>query len=85
MLKIKDGIDLKDLEKFGFGTRPESGYYRYYRDDDYIWVDKYTRKIDYRYFVFGRFTASVEPQTRISKTITTRLIKAGLVEKVVEE
>ena len=84
MLKIRDDVDLKELEKFGFGSRPESEYYRYCRDDDYIWVDKYTRKIDYRYFVFGRFTASVEPQTRLSKTITTRLIKAGLVEKVEE-
>lgn len=84
-LRIKDNVDLKELKKFGFDTIPENEYYRFYRNDDYIWVDKYTRKIDYRYFNLGILTSSNEPQTRVSRTITTKLIKAGLVEKVVED
>lgn len=82
MLRVIDNVDLKELEKFGFDTIPESEYYRFYMDDDYIWVDKSTRKVDYRYFWLGRLTSSDEPQTRIQKLMTTKLIKACLVEKV---
>ena len=84
MWKIKDERDLKELEKFGFTTAHYEEYYRYCREDDYVWVDKFTRKIDYRYFDLGLFRKSVEPQTTRAKVITTKLIQAGYVEKVEE-
>lgn len=45
--KIKDNIDLNILVNYGFDPSPDfNEYYRYYREDEYMWVDKHTRIID---------------------------------------
>ena len=83
MWKVKEEVNLRELEKFGFDDC-STRYYRYYRDNDYIWVDKYNRIIDFRYHWAGILNESIEPETAISKTIITKLTKAGLVEKVIK-
>ena len=75
MLKIKDNVDLKELEKYGFkrnsnfpdGWAMVKKYKkgRYYQEDIYVWND---RKIQVN---------AIE----LNDTIYD-LIKAGLVEKV---
>ena len=75
MLKIKDNVDLKELEKYGFkknsnftdGWAMDKTYKkgRYYQEDIYVWND---RKIQVN---------AIE----LNDTIYD-LIKAGLVEKV---
>ena len=81
MLKIKDNIDLKELEKFGFEHYPliyikESKRY----DDDInmniakrVYVDEKTRKISLGTILFN---------TEIELDTLYDLIKADLVEKV---
>lgn len=74
--KIKDDVDLTILVEYGFDPSPEfEEYYRYYREDEYLWVDKHTRIID---MTSPEFFCEFYR----CKRLITRLVKAGLVEKV---
>ena len=69
MLKIKDNVDLKELEKFGFDTRASSNGNGIVGNG---WlIENTTRKI-YRWETYGDLVVLFE------------LIQAGLVEKVEE-
>ena len=80
MLKIKDNVDLKELEKFGF----EKDGYNYYYDfipytennGQYVSIDVKERKIELGYIDLEYFNKAVE--------LLYDLIKADLVEKVGE-
>ncbi len=82
MLKIKDSVDLKELEKFGFEKDGYSYYYDFipYNEDtsngQYVLVDIKTRKIDLGYIDLDYFDEAVE--------LLYDLIKADMVEKVEE-
>lgn len=79
MLKIKDNVDLKELEKFGFKNL-ENCYYKDVDPDDGDWllrIDKKTREIKCWNFINGK-TKNAEPYIK-------DLIKANLVEKVGEK
>lgn len=77
MLKIKDDIDLKELEKFGFKFFEETGQYRFCErnidGETYIYINIWNRKILYR-------------QEKVYDILCLEklydLIQAGLVEKV---
>lgn len=77
MLKIKDNVDLKELEKFDFLYRDDCGQYKFTeRNVDgatYIYINIWNRKIIYR-------------QDKASDNMCLNklydLIQAGLVEKV---
>lgn len=89
MLKIKDNIDLKELEKFGFVYEEDDvteeddkepvilKYYRYGKDykDYWIYVDIDTRILDDEYA--DKIFAEIVPADLIYD-----LIQANLVEKV---
>lgn len=78
MLKIKDNVDLKELEKFGFTEYSES-WNRCYNSNEIVTViSKDTRKIidvdtNYGFFEMKRLSES----KRVND-----LIKVDLVEKV---
>ena len=80
MLKIKDNVDLKELENYGFiGYIRE--YSRKYNNDIITCIDKETREIrdidtDYKFFMMKDLGES----KRVND-----LIKDGLVEKVDDE
>lgn len=76
MLKIKDNVDLKELEKYGF-VEYKKEYARHYKNDIETCVDRETREIrdfdtDYRFTMI----ADLGESTRVND-----LIKDGLVEK----
>lgn len=73
--KIKDDINLDILVNYGFDSSPQyNEYYRYYREDEYLWVNKFSRKIDMTSpSYFCKFTRC--------KRIITKLMKAGLLEQ----
>ena len=75
MLKIKDDVDLKELEKFGF--RNEQGYLQ----KDMLWITYYINK-DIRMLEIEMFMAGKEI---VLDNTMYDLIKAGLVEKVVDK
>lgn len=80
MLKIRENVDLKELEKFGFKEYNDC-YSRDYNNDYLTRVDKDTReilKVDYEWSFL---------QNKYYKNSTYKiddLIKANLVEKVEE-
>ena len=76
MLKIKDNINLKELEKFGFRKNMYDNYEKTLgkHSYDFLLINGYDRKI---YFGFG--------VTELKADILFDLIKADMVEKVVEE
>lgn len=80
MLKIKDNVELKELEKYGFiGYIRE--YSRKYNNDIITCIDKETREIrdidtDYKFLMMKDLGES----KRVND-----LIKDGLVEKVEDE
>ena len=80
MLKIKDNVDLTELEKFGFQNDPYSGYLRCLQDDDYIWINKNTYVIDFG----SNGHLSYETYSSKAKRLLKKLKNAGLVEKVEE-
>lgn len=80
MLKIKDNVDLKELEKYGFKKEPEKSYY--YKScsegELFIWItrgEKY--KPRHIYFESENYTMIL---TELDELYN--LIKADLVEKV---
>ncbi len=73
MLKIKDNVDLKELEKFNVLENKETKKY-YATDCNGLFIDCETRKIR---IDSGAWNIDFE--------ILFDLIQAGLVEKVVEE
>lgn len=78
MLKIKDNVDLKELEKYGF-TEYKDSYERDYNNDYLTSIDKQTReilKVDYEWsFLENKYYKN-------STYKINDLIKADLVEKV---
>lgn len=81
MLKIKDKVDLKELEKFGFELDEDMGQYFYYgftepscNSEIRIYVEKGSRKIS------TGFDRCVNPYKIHDKIYD--LIQAGLVEKI---
>lgn len=80
MLKIKDNVDLKELEKFGF-YKKDNGEWQYadYDSDEFIGVQENR----YIYFetmprYYGAIVEAVLPKL-------FDLIQSGIIEKVVEE
>ena len=79
MLKIKDNVDLKELEKFGFTKEPmiyvkiiEKGNEGFLKFQKYIYIDERSRTISLQE---GMFNVDIELETIYD------LITAGLVEK----
>lgn len=81
MLKIKDNVDLKELEKYGFEFERGTTYIKTFKcNDTYIVVSECDlRIIDIEIDIFDR-------EYEINKIADTLfdLIQAGLVEKVSE-
>ena len=77
MLKIKDNVDLKELEKFGFEEYVTYWHYNKTNYDLTLYVIKSTRKVIIHSGEYGDCEdgKSVEPKLY-------DLIKADLVEKV---
>ena len=77
-LKIKDDVDLEKLKDLNFTTTKYEEYYRFVKEDEYLWVDKCSRKIDMTSpDCFCKFTRC--------KHIINKLKRADMVEKVVED
>ena len=78
MLRIKQGIDLKELKKYGFEGNGKEYYYDFYPYDEgsgeYILIKNDTRRIFFDYFGLDYFDKATE--------ILYDLIQDGLVEKV---
>ena len=87
MLKIKDNIDLKELEKFGFVEN--ENYPNYVKDliynpsySDTLTVDKNTRIIER---TICSANTGAKTCKRVATSVVQDLIKADMVEKVVED
>ena len=78
MLKIKDNVDLKELEKFGFYKCVEC--YKYDKYDTSFYVYKDTRIIK---FDCGDWGLEQDNGAEVIRVLFD-LIQAGLVEKVGE-
>jgi len=83
MLKIKDNVDLKELEKFGFELDEdlEAWVFRNDVSDEILAVQTGNKYIYFELWKIGFAGAIVEDL--LFKLFD--IIKAGLVEKVVEE
>ena len=92
MLKIKDNVDLKELEKFGFEENSED----YYRETTgnfaisypygVMIINKNTREIEVIYHIIDGLNKIIGEEVAILKSPIGLydLIKADLVEKVDE-
>lgn len=83
MLKIKDSVELKELEKYGFKIEPGKSYY--YKTiseiEFFIWITKgYDYKSRHIYIEVKDYSMIIT-----EFDIIFDLIKDGLVEKVEEE
>ena len=78
MLKIKDNVDLKELEKFGFKSNCYNKYEKSMIDDKRMWlmVAAYSKSI---------FIECEDEETNDDLDTLYDLIKADLVEKVGDE
>ena len=82
MLKIKDNVDLKELEKFGFVLDDwHKKDYRFDRYDATIYVDKKTRIIT---MDAAEDYGLKRDESIVLLVLLFDLIQAGLVEKVKE-
>lgn len=87
MLKIKDDVDLKELEKFGFIINENRATYQNYYDE-YIFIDNKKRiEIEKDYYFdeldIGGTSICCIFSVLLLNTIYD-LIKAGMVEKINE-
>lgn len=74
MLKIKDNVDLNELEKFGAKYNEAMGSYDFYDGSLYVWED--VRELTFE-LSFGVTESEI-------MTTLFDLIQAGLVEKIGE-
>lgn len=85
MLKIKDNVDLKELEKYHYTNHQmddaEIAYYKLVPENGIMITILKNRKIDYELPMFSKIKKN---EIRISNYIYD-LIQAGLVEKVKEK
>lgn len=85
MLKIKDNVDLKELEKFGYEENYPYNYLKFIIDTkmkiDVLHIDLKTRKIDRT--IKEYLTPEIVCKT-VKQQYIADLIKADLVEKVEE-
>jgi len=88
MLKIKDDIDLKELEKFGYSPNYNGAYwYKFVTNRRRISIWRYNRSIDDDVVdttTYTGFKYEGEYRHQVKKYIQD-LIQAGLVEKVEEK
>ena len=92
MLKIRDDIDLKELEKYGFEEnsehyyREKTGNYAISYPYGVIIVDKETKEIEIVYHIIEGLNKIIDENIVILKSPIGlyELIKDGLVEKVEE-
>lgn len=80
MLKIRDDVDLKELEKFGF--KPD------YYVDSKVYVKEFRKGLSYKEYIiiwFNDREIQIRNNGQILLTTLCDLIQAGLVEKVEEE
>lgn len=83
MLKIKDNVDLKELEKYGFRRLPiKNGELSEYRRSYYSKPDTITIVIDETREVIDKCTAFTYDWGEVESDSVDDLIKDGLVEKV---
>ena len=85
-LRIKDGVDLEELEKFGFEFDTSSGFYERKMDNKWwniICVDK-DREIFEMTEEIGYWTTTFSYEECIDTKNNDDLIKADLVVKVEE-
>lgn len=93
MLKIKNNVDLKELEKFGFKQQIENGCCNGKRYSNVLWEKQiafnYGEYVDFQIYESNRIlilTVNYEEYfTESGLDFVFDLIQAGLVEKVVEE
>ncbi len=79
MLKIKDNVDLKELEKFGFEI---DFFYNYYLNENGN-IIKIDRERDNRIFIYAENEFEhLETVTTPLHNVIYDLIKADMVEKV---
>lgn len=80
MLKIKDSVDLKELEKFGLKFNEENGRYEYIErnidGETYIFINSWNKKILF---------VQRKNYDNVCLEILYDLIQAELVEKVEKE
>lgn len=84
MLKIKDNVDLKELEKFGF-KRNKNDYYRCRRNDYYLNISQgvsISVMSDTRWIMLDTVKVFQRMYEIDYQDILFDLIQAGLVEKV---
>ena len=82
MLKIKENVDLKDLEKYGFKDEVYD-YEKVLKNGKYI-IDVPTTFNDNRRIIFHKKKGAFYIVTKPRKRLIKDLIKAGLIEKVKE-
>jgi hypothetical protein len=87
MLKIKDNVDLKELEKFGFKKTKEYAYGYYFKDiDDYFRIAICKPIYEHKdREIFIDTIGDLDDVIDDYNNVIFDLIQAGLVEKVVEE
>lgn len=78
MLKIKDDLELKELEKFGFNYNKIENEYEYEEDNEKIGIPK--NKYIYLEYLGKGFVGNIIEEKSID--ILYDLIQAGLVEKI---
>lgn len=82
MLKIKDSVDLKELEKFGYIENKPFNYLKFFVDTpvrcDLISIDIKTRRVER--VIKEIYSKEVKPKKVCEKYIID-LIDAGLIEK----
>ena len=76
MLKIKDNVDLKELEKYGYNNKYSDDYEKVIGYARTIWCESDTRKI------WFESSMSYLDDNEIIEPLIQDLIKADLVEKV---
>ena len=82
MLKIKDNVDLKELEKFGFEDRTYS-YTKMYVFDNYsVWIDVVPDDCYNARYIYIKNDYYDTDYSVLAPNVLYDLIKANLVEKV---
>ena len=86
MLKIKDNVDLKELEKFGFDYDNKLGVYYYtYRGEYFTWGFRVYEDREIESIIYAHSPNNLVDDIIKLASFVFDLIQAGLIEKEVQD
>lgn len=82
IIVVNKDVDLDSLTKYSFHTAPYEEFLKYMIEDDYIWINKGTRVVDFTTVRGGKILKESTPATM---KVINKMKRDGVIEEIEED